>query len=192
MQTWNMNVLFCSWTPRALANHIKTKTVGVYSGQKSKETHLPVLVCIPLDRLLFVHTSAIEVPVEGSISILPQWFNSQAIWIQSLVVMWVDIIRSNHVQDCVLKSSILSHKVILLSHLSSDSLWTAFISKPKKNQQAIFVRWNKCLNYHRNLVSTSNLKTVNCDSAPEETKKKKQQILVNSKVFLNFLHNIMI
>lgn len=41
--------------------------------------HLPALVCVPLDRLLFVHTSAIEVPVEGSISILPQWFNSQAI-----------------------------------------------------------------------------------------------------------------
>lgn len=85
MQTWNMNVLFCNWTPWALANHIKTKTIRVHGGQQSKKkkkkTHLPVLVCIPLARLLFVHTSAIEVPVEGSISVLPQWFNSQAVWI---------------------------------------------------------------------------------------------------------------
>lgn len=179
MQTWNMNVLFCNSTPWALAIHIKTKAVDwyTYGGQQSKETHLPVLVCV--DRLLFVHTSAIEVPVEGSISILPQWFNSEAIWIQSLVVMWVDIIRSKHVQDCVLKSSILSHKVILLSHLSSDSLWTAF-----KNQQAKFVRWNKSLNYHRNFVSTSNLKTINLWLRSRGDKKKtKQQILVNSTSF---------
>lgn len=41
--------------------------------------HLPILLCIPLYGLFFVHTSAIEVPVEGSISILPQWLNSQAV-----------------------------------------------------------------------------------------------------------------
>lgn len=59
--------------------HKDKKTARALGGQKSKETHLPALVCVPLDRLLFVHTCAIEVPVEGSISILPQWFNSQAI-----------------------------------------------------------------------------------------------------------------
>lgn len=37
MQTWNMNVLFCNWTPWALANHIKTKTIRVHGGQQSKK-----------------------------------------------------------------------------------------------------------------------------------------------------------
>lgn len=48
--------------------------------------HLPALLCFSLDPLLFVHTSTIEVPVEGSISILAQRFHPEAVWIQSLMV----------------------------------------------------------------------------------------------------------
>lgn len=59
------------------------------TGQR-KKTHsaqwcLPHLLCFPLDRLFFVHTSAVKVPVEGSISILPQRFHPQAVCIQALM-----------------------------------------------------------------------------------------------------------
>lgn len=146
------------------------------------EKHLPALVCAPLDRLLFVHTSAIEVPVEGSISILPQWLNSQAIWIQPLFVMWVDIRRSKLVQDCVLKSSILSHKVMLLS---SDS--------KKKNcihKQVQDVRRNKSQNYHRYFLSTSNSKTKFVILL--HRKQKTPANICKFQWSLNVLHDIMI
>lgn len=46
--------------------------------------YLPDFLCFPLDWLFFVHTSAIKIPVEGSIPILPKGFHPQTICIQSL------------------------------------------------------------------------------------------------------------
>lgn len=59
--------------------------------------YLPNPLCFPIDWLFFVHTSAIKVPVEGSISILPQRFNPQAICIKSLLGVGVKTSHlSNH------------------------------------------------------------------------------------------------
>lgn len=129
-------------TPRCTI--LQVRSVGIsqantgQGGQQGKDRPLPVLVCIPLDGLLLVHASAVEVPVEGSICIPPQWLHSQAVRIQPLGVMRVDGGKQKHVSNCVLKSSLLGHKAIVLSHPSC--LWNPFTSKTTKNQQPILVR----------------------------------------------------
>lgn len=133
-QTWNMNVLFCNWTPWALANHKKTKTVtsiwwraeernaftssGLHSSWSAPlctyECHKST------SRGPHFHPAPV-VQLSGYLNPVPGCHVGGHC-------------KINHVQDCVLKSYNLSHEVKILSHLSSDSLWTAFISKPKKNR----------------------------------------------------------
>lgn len=62
----------------------------IYSWLTEKEA-LPVFSYFLCHWLFFVHASAVKVPVEGSISILPQGFHPQAVCIQALEVAGVGI-----------------------------------------------------------------------------------------------------